>query len=177
MTSRLPSLASIRRVRPSIQVTRKPIEVLTQDGAEVVKRSIPAYSEAQLPAGYCSRFVRLAAGDVFGENYAVSHAWDMRYANGDTFPTNSLVLREQVDRGIVTPGMALGLFNPTSKHNGKNDSKGSSRRYTHVALVLGKSLSGQPLFAHEYGPRIQVDTLSSLIEQGLDPREIISPKR
>ena len=136
----------------------------------------PLYSESQVPANYCSRYVRFAARDLYDIEYPADDAWKLRnHSNMNAIKLNSGDdLRELADNETLKPGMVVGMFYPASKYNGRQDVEKAG--YTHVLLYLG-SKDGELYFADKFGSKIRKSSLSKLqSENGLVPKEILHKK-
>lgn len=133
----------------------------------------PTYSEGRVPANYCSRYVRLAAEDLFNITYPSTDAWDMRAEPGmRTTPARGANdLSTLADQGILTPGDILGAYNPTSRYN--RHPVAQKVGYTHVLLYLGRE-GNEFFFADKFGPETRTRiSLRELQKKGLKPVEII----
>ena len=125
---------------------------------------------------HCSAYGRKAAEKLFGKEYSYSDAWDRGDNDKLVAEVGDKTLDELADRGILTPGMLVGLENPNTMLRGKVDSKGNMVRYTHIEEYLGQNDEGDALFAGQYGFKTQVRTESEILRAGLIPREIIDEK-
>ena len=140
---------------------------------ELPFREGPIYSDSQVPANMCSRYVRFAAKELFGLNYPSADAWDIRYAlDINEIKIDSANTLEKLARdGKLKPGMMVGVYNPTSRYNSRAKEDGAG--YTHVMLYLGQK-DGELLFADKFGkstrPKI---SLSEIRAKWLQPREIM----
>jgi len=140
---------------------------------DFVFREGPVYSDEQVPANICSRYVRLAAKDLFGIEYPSADAWDIRDDSRvkeiRLDGTNSL--EWLIDSGNLKPGMLVGVYNPTSRYNQRASQDGAG--YTHVMLYLGND-GGEPFFADKFGKKTRPKiSLKDLNDSGLKPREIL----
>ena len=135
----------------------------------------PVYSTNSVPANMCSRYVRVAAKDLFGIQYPHANAWDIRdHATVSEIPIKSKEeLIKLAKEGFMKRGMALGLYNPKSKYNDVARDDGAG--YTHVALYLGMDKEGKMYFADKFGKETRERTsLDELLEKGnLQPRELL----
>ena len=138
-----------------------------------VFREGPVYSDSRVPTNMCSRYVRIAAEDLFGVKYPSVDAWDIRddsrvkEINLDS--TNTL--EKLANEGRLKPGMLIGVYNSTSRYNARAKEDGAG--YTHVMLYLGQK-NGELLFADKFGkstrPKISLNEIKS---KGLQPREVM----
>lgn len=133
-----------------MQTNPKPVKVETVHLDDNVKVWVPYYSVDQLPKGFCARYARLCAGVIFGEDFPVADAWQMREQR-DVFLIKADTDRfvHLVERGIVKPGTLLGVYCPGSTHNGDD------REYTHMALYLGKE-NGKPVVLEQISHEIRI---------------------
>jgi cell wall-associated NlpC family hydrolase len=131
----------------------------------------PIYSETVVPPMMCSRYVRLAAHDLFGINYPQADAWNLRSKNDiEEIPINNN-LEELVKAGKVKPGMIIGTYNPTSKYN--DVAKKAGAGYTHVLIYIGNE-DGKLIFADKFGKKTRSKlTLEELKNSHLEPREAL----
>lgn len=135
---------------------------------------LPEFDRKTLPAEYCSRFVKLAGEQLFGKRYATAHAWERKYKDARVAHLDEWTLRECVDEGTLQPGMAVGLFCGTSSHNGKLDSRGVPRTYTHVGLFIGNDRgTGEPVIMHQWKGDIICTRESELPGLSLQAIEIL----
>lgn len=130
----------------------------------------PVYSSSTVPTNMCSRYVRLAAKDLFGIEYPSADAWDIR----DDQHVKEIVLgdfnslRRLVDEDKITPGMIIGFYNPSSKYNSRAQEDGAG--YTHVMLYVGKDGS-EPVLADKFGKETRVLSLEELSKTKIVPKE------
>ena len=134
----------------------------------------PVYSSEEVPSSMCARYLRLSANDLFGLQYPKADAWNIRDdSRVSEIPVSSVKdLENLAERGVLKPGMGLGLYNPTSRYNSVAQKDGAG--YTHVAIYLGKE-DGKLCFADKFGketrPKI---ALGELLNRGnLQPREVL----
>ncbi len=130
----------------------------------------PVYSSRAVPANMCSRYVRLAAKDLFGIEYPSADAWDIR---DDPFVKeidleNFDSLRKLVDEDKITPGTVIGFYNPSSKYNSRAQEDGAG--YTHVMLYVGKD-GKEPVLADKFGRETRVLSLEELSRTNIVPKE------
>ena len=148
-------------------------ESATAQSDSSVFRNGPIYSDSKVPANMCSRYVRLAAEDLFGLKYPNVDAWDIR----DDSRVREIeidaenTLEKLAGQGKLKPGMLVGVYNPTSKYNARAKEDGAG--YTHVMLYLGQ-IDGELLFADKFGkntrPKISLNEIKS---KGLQPKELM----
>lgn len=162
--------------KPETPRVTERIHVNTFSGMKPVKLSVPVYDEKSVPANNCSKYARLAAGDVFGLSLPPAHAWDRRYHDLIVADAEEGSLESLAQQGVLNPGMVVGIYNPRSLFNVKKDMKGKRVKYTHVGLYLGTNYSGDILIAHKYGSRTEVTDLGTLERKGLKVREVLSAK-
>lgn len=116
----------------------------------------------------CSRFARLEAEKRFGIKYQPADAWDRKYVDR-VIPLEGKTLDDKFNDGTLTSGMMIGLFNPNSLFLNGEDRTGKPRKYTHVALCVGRNQ-----YTHQYGSKVRVDTEQDLKELNLSPVEILA---
>lgn len=138
---------------------------------------VPVYSRDELSEDSCSKFVRLAAKDIFGFDYVPCNAWDRIYSDDIIAPTNSFKDLEQLSlSGILRPGMIIAIENFESKYSCGKDKNGSPRQYTHVALCLGKDKFGNATFCEQWGDEINIQNLAVLARRKLTPKYVLDSK-
>ncbi len=138
---------------------------------------IPVYGSAILDELLCSKYVRLAASDLFGKSYSISPAWDRHYNDSLVYEFRGLSLEELALRKVLKPGMVIGVHNPGSSHNKDLDMQGNPVKYTHNALYLGTNKFGEPLVAEQFINAINVRTEKDMRRDKLTPIEIIDAKK
>lgn len=69
---------------------------------------------------------------------------------------------------ILVDGAILGIYNPTSKYNSEN------REYTHLAIYIGKTITGLPLIAESTADGHKISTLTREIRNRI--KRIYVPK-
>ena len=146
--------------------------VYTESGEIIVKR----YNPLKLPPLRCSQFVRMAAKDLFGKNYSSSDAWERRYNDNLIDSVGQKELKNLEEEGVLLPGRIVGFYNPRSRYNSTNDSRGFPVEYTHNALYLGKNIFGNLVFAEQRGEKIRITSLEEFIKEGLTPVEILDSR-
>jgi len=151
-----------------------PINVLIDSTLKTL--NIPIYDLDELPPWRCSGFVRLAAKELFDKNYAVSDSWDRRYDDFFVSKINEESLESLAGKGTLKPGMLIGLYYPDSEYNNDQDKKGKQVEYTHIALYLGISIKGEPLFAEQFGYSTIVRTESEFSDDHLIPKVILDSR-
>jgi hypothetical protein len=130
----------------------------------------PVYSESDVPANYCSRYVRYAGEYLFGEKIAEADAWNLRY-HGEVIPINGKSLDQLADEGVLQPGDVIGMSYPRSSHRKDNDETGHRVKYTHVGIYLGKK--EHALVAEKFGKKTILQDESGEKARGVTPYEII----
>ena len=133
----------------------------------------PVYDEYKVPAGYCARYVRYAARDLFGVEYPSADAWKLRDADGiDEIKVSNDNLENLANKDRLKPGMLVGVYNPKSKYNSNEEVKKVG--YSHVVLFLGKDKDGRLWFADKFGSKTRKKTIEDLKkENGLVPVEVL----
>lgn len=154
---------------------RQPAKSISRPSISVIDSSIPEgpiYSQSEVPAGMCSRYVRKAALDVFGIQYPSADAWDMRNSlNIDEIKVNSEKLIQLAKDGTLKPGMILGIYYPKSHYNVRAEKAGAG--YTHLGIYLGKD-NEKLYFADKFGKLTRTKiSLDELVSKGLEPRELL----
>lgn len=154
--------------------TKKYISVPLTEEAKI---RVPVYPTTQLGLLQCSAYVRLAAGELFGKTFSISHAWNRRYSDRVVAELESFQdLKPLIEKGVLERGMVLGIYNPLSSFNNNLDFKGNPIQYTHNALYLGRNLAGQPLMAEQFNHLTVVRTESEMRRFGLKPVHIFDSK-
>ncbi len=136
----------------------------------------PTYSENRVPSNHCSRYVRLAAKDLFNIKYPKADTWDLRdKVEIKTFKAkNRKDLEALADKGILTPGDIMAVYNPSSGYN--SDPRTKKAGYTHVLIYLG-SEGNEFYFADQFGSKTRTKiSLSEIEKRGLKPIEILERK-
>ena len=137
---------------------------------------VPVYGTARVRERECSKYVRMAASDLFGKSYSIANAWDRRYKDKLVYEVDDSFLESLAKQGTLLPGMIVGIRNPDSTHNQDLDILGEQARYTHNALYLGNNRFGRPLFAEQFINAINVRTEEDMRKSHLIPVEIIDVK-
>lgn len=127
----------------------------------------------------CSEYAVKLANEKFGKDFKKGDAWNLRYRNEVIAPIRG---RENLDflikEKIISPGMLIGIYYPPSDYltskTGKNDERGLTRKYTHIAAFTGKC-SGEPMCAHLYKGYMGNVSLSRLFQLGT-PMEVLDHK-
>ena len=96
---------------PSYQTT---LPVIVHHGKKRRVLNIPVYSISAVDIRQCSKYVRMAALDLFGKTYTHSHAWNRRYKDILVRPIMNSSLEELSRRKILVPGMLVGSHNSDS---------------------------------------------------------------
>ncbi len=133
----------------------------------------PIYDSNILPSSLCSRYVRLAANELFDIDYPAGDAWELRdLENVDELKVKSYDdLKILSKNGTLRPGMLVGFYNPKSNYNSHPEAKKSG--YTHVGLFLGEEKDSL-YFAHQFGKETRIKESDSSFERaGLVPKEIL----
>jgi len=163
------------------KVTNKVIDKLNV-GREKRKRALLMHAEAAPPSsikellkrgfainpnqsGNCSAYATRVAEKMFGRKYEYAPAWKLASKNkliyesrfdpqtqrGEIGPN---ILKSIIKRGILKPGMMLGLYYPESKHNKVQ------RRVTHIMVY-----AGDETFWHNYGGINKIKLLQIYFEK------------
>jgi hypothetical protein len=173
-----PILAAARPRSEHLHVQRViPVATTYQGHSQALK--IPVYTEISASkTPQCAKYARHVAKDVFGKTYQPDDAWDLQYKNKVVAQVSRRTTLEKLaDRGILRPGMMVGIYNPRSDFNSGRDEKGKPREYTHVIVYLGDDpKTSEPLFADQFGQDTRVKTEKQLKRTGLVPREILNSK-
>jgi hypothetical protein len=173
--------SAIRLILPRKQAKIAPqrsIEVLVAEAGETKVLQVPVYSLEHVPSGYCSRYARYAANELFDKKYPGMDAWNRRYHDEVVVPIGEIESIEDLpalaEEGRLKPGNIIGLHYPESTHNEDIDEQGNKASYTHVALYLGRNPEKKLLFVHEYKELTEVMDLEKMKERNLGPREILN---
>ncbi len=131
-----------------------------------------------LRPGKCSAYVRKAAKELFGKDYAITNAWDRIYEDNLVAAVSDFdEVRDMIQREIMLPGMALGVNLPHKDSSKITDKHGNVALYRHILLYLGNGRqTGVPQFAHQEGSKTHVDSLEYLAQKGYKPKAVIAPK-
>lgn len=136
--------------------------------------TFPLYRKSYVKPLHCSRHARLAANQFFGRNYNIpASAWDLRYVY-ETIPATNL--GEQFDNEELGSGDLVGFFNTSSPENNLFDREGNVRKYTHIALCIGRTLTGRLVFGEQYVTQRRVVGLGQLMARHNKPVEIIKDR-
>jgi hypothetical protein len=161
-------------------VPQKMEKIIIQENAEAKDLQIPIYSLESVNAGNCSKYVRLCADETFDKTFSRNSAWNRRYHDKVIVPFGEIRTFEDLEclanEGKLKPGMIIGVYNPSSTHNGELDERGSILKYTHNLLYLGKTFDEKMLFCHQYGKTSEVSDIAGLKARNLRPREVIDTK-
>lgn len=172
------ALCSIMPRKQTKIAPQRSIEVLVAEAGETRALQVPVYSLEHVPSGYCSRYARYAANELFNKKYPGMDAWNRRYHDEVVVPLGEIESVEDLpalaQEGRLKPGNIIGLNYPESTHNNDIDEKGNKASYTHVALYLGKNPEGKLLFAHEYKELTEIMDLEKMKERNLGPREVLN---
>ena len=153
-----------------------PVQVRSDSG-EIKTLHVPVYNSRKVPEKHCSGYMRRAAQDIFGEEFAISEAWDRIYNDQLVATVGTRSLDELVSEGMLKPGMGVGVYNPQSSCNSRLDMKGKPIAYSHNVLYLGRNPEGEHLFAHQFGEETFIYTSKQLERAHLHPRFIIAAKK
>ncbi len=183
--------------RTQAKVTNKLIDKLNVR-RERKKRALLVHAEAAPPSsianmlsrgfainpnqsGNCSAYATRVTEKFFGRKYEYAPAWKLASKNklvveshfdpqtqrGEIGPSQ---LRSLIKRGILKPGMMLGLYYPESKHNK------IQRKVTHIMIY-----TGDETFWHNYGGINSIKLLQIYFEKeegkrALYPVQVIDAK-
>jgi len=133
----------------------------------------PIYSEKQVPPLHCSRYVRLAANDLFGIKYPEDNAWNIRnYQGVSEIVVNGTPLEELVANGKLKPGMIIGVaINHPSRYDASAERSGAG--YTHAILYLGMDKNEELCFADQWGTRTRPKISLDDLKRSGTPKEIL----
>ncbi len=177
--SSLVSAETLRYTRYDLKfldLSPQEVNVLNSDG-EIKKLQVPRYGVLRVPEGYCARYARMAAFDLFGLNYTPGHAWDLAHVNYSVKHLHRDRLEDLARRNVLQQGMIIGMHNSESDYAEGLDCLGNKRKYTPIALYLGTEPETQrTLFADQFEENIEVYNSFKMYEDGLEPREIIAPR-
>ena len=138
---------------------------------------VPTYNLIKLRPGSCSKYVRMAAKELFGKNYDSSNAWNRKYHDSIVSKIdNNEELNSLEQLGELKPGMIVGVYVPTSSYNGIEDELGKKVGYTHVMLYLGKGKDGNLLFAEQFRTKVRIRNLEEMNEDNLVAREVLDAR-
>ena len=135
---------------------------------DVLKVDVPFFGADHLPEDYCARFARLCSHLIFGKDFPVAHAWQMREKTRAvaTLTENSQLV-QLVRIKTVIPGMLLGVYSEDSLYN-----PDGLRSYTHIGVYLGQQ-SGKPLILEQFGDEVRIIDLQGYKLEGLFIKEIL----
>lgn len=171
-------------ISDSIEDSRleKTIRLLEEEDLGVLEfDSIPSLAKFRLQSLNCSKYVRLAAQEYYGEvdSFPQRDAWNMRYASKIVAKLKSKNKYEEMEslreEGVLRPGMVLGVYNPFSNHRNDIDEQGHRAKYTHVLLYVGKDKDGELLFDHQWNNKTMRVNSDWIKENYLTPVEILDP--
>ncbi|MFW6233269.1 MAG: hypothetical protein ACOC3Z_01250 [Nanoarchaeota archaeon] len=167
--------SSITNQRDSFSINHSKERVLHKIPWEKDFDKIPIKSEFNLSERKCSAYALLSARKNFNKEYFWKDAWNLRHFN-QTISLNNKDLSSLVRKGVLEQGHLVGFYYPNSNENGKIDTKGDKRLYTHVAVYMGKNEEGKFIFDHQIGKRQERKTFSELSKNySMKPIEIIHP--
>ncbi|MFH1365240.1 MAG: hypothetical protein ABIH28_01500 [archaeon] len=135
-----------------------------------LKVDVPRYSIEQLPPYNCARYARLSSHFIFGKEFPVAHAWQMREKTivVSRLNENSQMTR-LIEKKIISPGMLLGVFCEDSMYLNER------RSYTHLGLYIGQQ-SKNPLILEQFGEEIRLADLRCYALEGLKIKEVLNLK-
>jgi hypothetical protein len=154
----------------------EPLKVETYENGQGRILEIPRFNPVKLGYLNCARYARMVSEKVFSLKYTPANTWNFSYANQPIVKVEESNLELLAQNGTLEPGMILGTYNPKSRYANRTDQTGRPVKYTHTVVYLGEGRNGQPIFVHQFGAKIRIDTLSSLKEQELELREVIAPR-
>ncbi len=128
---------------------------------------VPHYA---LKDDMCAMYARLAAKDLSGTIYKPAHAWTMATENHLKAEVKSDLEKLAENGTLISKSSIVTFYNPKSGHND------DGRKVTHAALYLGKNISGELVFAHQYHAIQKDETLNDLKQDGWIPKQVIEPK-
>ena len=165
-------------VTPSLDFPAKhsSVPIKTHEEGIVVIREVPVYGPALVDEKLCSKYVRMAARDMFGKFYAKTHAWNRRYDDRLVTEVEGRSLKELANMEILLPGMIIGIENPSSSMINEIDKQGNKALYTHNALYIGRNRNGEPLFAEQFVFPIIIRTESNMSSDNLRAVEILDSR-
>jgi hypothetical protein len=150
------------------------IPIVIDRGNGFEKVSVPVYHALRLKPGRCSAYVRMAADDLFGKKYSLCNAWDRIYNDKLVCPVHdNCDLRWLYEKGILKPGMVLGVNYPESSHVNDVDMTGEKVKYTHNMLFLGNTPEDKIVFAEQFGSNIRTRTVEQFPEHDLEAKFVI----
>jgi anaerobic selenocysteine-containing dehydrogenase len=137
---------------------------------------VPVFTLEFIPEGLCAGYAKVVAKDLFGIQWRVGDAWNLRYM----YKTLSIVNGKErgvFDRNDVLPGCLVGCYFDQSVNNNRLDCQGNPVLYTHMLTYLGKRKRDmQHVFTEQ---RIKTRRVLSLLEILMDEtiklREVILP--
>lgn len=149
---------------------------LRGENGEIKTVHVPVFSFDYVPPHYCAKWARLATDHLFGKKFSMVPAWDRIYADNLIEEISARPLSYLVKKGILQPGMILGVVNPNSPILGRKDFSGGVANYTHNIIYLGLSLEDEPLFAEQFNDLTQVFSEKEMYQRHLTPIDIFDSK-
>ena len=142
--------------------------IVLDEDSELV---IPFYGVFQLPNDHCTRYARLCADFIYGLDFPIADAWQMRNER-DVFsvPANNTTFHSLVQSKTITPGMLVGI------HWKDSDNCASDRKYTHMSLYLGQK-DRNPLFLEQFGDKIRLMNIPKYNTVDLQIREALGLRK
>jgi hypothetical protein len=118
-----------------------------------------------LEPNMCAKYARIASQIMSGELFYPANAWDLHKKNPVLRNTDNYIIKHSSD--ILIPKKTIvTFFDPRSNYNTKG------RNCTHAMLYIGKQ-RGDLFFAEQRGKKQQIISLSDIIAQELDSKEIL----
>ena len=139
------------------------------------KTRVPPHISYYEKSGLCAGYATRAAKELYGIEYAREDSWNLRYVNSALEVKEESSISDLLNDAEI--GDLLGIHYPASRHNGKLDRQGNTRKYTHVAIYSGKNENGNDEILHNFnGPRYE--ELTPFLERhNCKVKEIIKGKR
>ena len=135
---------------------------------------VPAYNLIKVPPGHCTQYARMLAHDLAGMDFLPGDAWDRIYVD-DATPVEG-TLEDLANRGILKKGMLIGIKNPRTSRTAQLDRECKPARFTHIGEYVGRDPQGKVVIAEQYGWEKTVGTEAALLDRGLTPTYVFSPK-
>ena len=149
---------------------------LIEERYKLEKKDLPEAPTYDYPKEYCAAYATRVARDKFGKKFIYSNAWDMRYNNKRIMEIkNNSQINKAIKKGVLLPGMIVGIYYPQSKYLRKKDKTGNPVKYTHLAVYVGIDKNGKPTFYHQFKEKIQKITLEGIESIGTI-KEILDEK-
>lgn len=153
-----------------------PVEVKSSAGTRTIEA--PVFNPLKLSPLHCAAYARMTAKQLYGLKFNPADAWNYPYHNEQVAEIqNSEDLERLEKQGLISEGCIVGIYNPTSPNNKRLDEKGNPVKYTHVAVYLGRNpQTNEMQFAHQYGAKTKVNSLSELTKTGLQPKAVFKTR-